>query len=166
MISCNSSPKNATSIKSNDSTSLYISKFDNYRLRYTYIGLGCIYGSMYPTFRVRGINYVYSLEQNSIYNTKYDKKPKFICNGKLRVSSIDSIINIVKKIKDTIVYRNNSNIMSGGIHFISIKYKKINTSFNLNNAWDSTAQKIVEILNLNLPSNKRKLWLFDTKNEN
>lgn len=163
--SCNSSPKNVTSIKSNDSASSINSKFDNFRLRYTYVGLGCNFGSMYPTFRVRGNNYVCSLEQNSTYNTKYDKKPKFICNGKLRVSSLDSIINIVKNINDTIVYQTNNSSMTGVTHYISVKFENKHINFHLHNGWDSSAQKIVNILNSNLPSNKRKLWLFDNKNE-
>lgn len=161
MINCNSSPKHTTSINPNDSASSIISKYNNFRLRYTYVGLGCNFGSMYPTFRVRGINYVYSLEQNSIYNTKYNKKPKFICNGKLRVSSLDSIINIVKNIKDTIVYQTNNGSMTGVNHYISVKFEKKHINFHLHNDWDSSAQKIVKILNSNIPPKKRKLWLFD-----
>ena len=137
----------------------------SFKLWYSYAGLGSGYGSMQPTFRVTGADYVYNLEQNSSFTGKYDKKPEFICKGKLRASSIDSIINLVKDIKDTLVYKTNTGIMSGGIHNISVKNDKINITFQLHNASDPTAQKIVDILNFNIPADKQRLWLFDFPDE-
>lgn len=135
-------------------------KYKTFNLYYSYSGLGSGMGSMQPTFRVTGKNFVYTSEQNSYYG-KPDKKPENICEGTLRNSSIDSILNLVKDIKDTLVYKTNVGIKSGGIHNISVKYEKINLTFRLHNASDSTAQKIVDILNSNIPADKQKLWLFD-----
>ena len=69
----------------------------SFKLYYSYAGLGSGMGSMQPTFRVTGTDYVYNLEQNSSFNGKFDKKPEFICKGNLRASSIDSIINLIKE---------------------------------------------------------------------
>lgn len=55
--------------------------------------------------------------------------------------------------------------MSGGIHSISVENDKINITFRLHNASDSTAQKIVDILNSNIPADKQKLRLFGFPNE-
>ena len=138
----------------------HLTKQDTFRLWYSYAGLGSGYGTMQPTFRVIGTDFIYTFEQNSSFTGQYDRKPEIFCKGKLRTSSIDSITNLVKDIKDTLVYKTNTGIMSGGIHNISIASDNINVTFRLHNASDSTAQKIVDILNSNIPKDKKKLWLF------
>jgi hypothetical protein len=167
--SCNAPTTEGTSIDSVDtlptSQKTHLVEQDTFKLWYSYAGLGSGYGSMQPTFRVIGTDYVYTLEQNSSFTGKFDKKPEFVCKGKLRISSIDSIIDLVKDIKDTLVYKTNTGIMSGGIHNISVKNDKINVTFQLHNASDSTAQKIVDILNFNIPADKERLWLLDFPDE-
>lgn len=147
-----------------ESTANVTEKYEAFKLYYSFSGLGSGMGSMQPTFRVTGKNYVYTNEQNSYYG-KPDKKPESICEGTLRASSIDSILNIVKDIKDTLVYKTNTSIMSGGLHNISVEYEKINVTFQLHNASDPTAKKIVDILNSNIPADKQRLWIFDFPNE-
>jgi hypothetical protein len=139
-------------------------KYRTFKLYYSYSGLGSGMGSMQPTFRVTGKNYVYKSEQNSYYE-KPNKKPMSICEGILRTSSIDSILNIVKDIKDTLVYKTNAGIMSGGIHNISVQYERIDLTFQLHNASDSSAEKIVDILNSNIPADQQPLWLFNYPKE-
>ena len=147
--------------KSNKSAQTsYLIDRDTFKLSYFYAGLGSGLGSMQPTFRVVGTDYYYNLEQNSSYTGEIEMKPQLICKGKLREASIDSIINLVKDMNDTLIYNTNINIMSGGIHSITVKYKKIAVTFRLHNASDATAQKIVDILNTNIPIDKDKLWLF------
>lgn len=146
--------------KRSEPTSKESEKYENFKLSYSYAGLGSGMGSMQPNFRVTGKNFVYTREQNSYYG-KPDKAPEYIREGTLRTSSIDSILNLVKDIKDTLVYKTNVGITSGGIDFISVRHEKINVSFELHNASDSTAQLIVDILNSNIPADKPKLWLFD-----
>lgn len=142
-----------------------LKKYENFKLLYSYAGLGSGMGSIQPTFSATGADYVYSLEQNSSFTGEFQKKPEFICKGKLRESSIDSIVNLVKDIKDTLIYKTNTGIMSGGIHVISIKNDKINITFRLHNASDPIAQKIVDIVNSNIPNDKKRLWLFGVPNE-
>jgi hypothetical protein len=98
-------------------------KYGTFKLYYSYSALGSGMGSMQPTFRVNGANYVYTREQNSYYG-KPNKKPENICKGRLRNSSIDSILNIVKGIKDSLVYKTNTGIMSGDVHNISVVHEK------------------------------------------
>jgi len=143
-----------------ESTPTDTGKYEIFNLSYLYAGLGSGMGSMQPTFIVKGKNYVYTREQNSYYG-KQDKKTERISDGTLRNSSIDSILDIVKNIKDTFVYKTNVGVMSGGVHHISVEYEKTKVTFQLHNAYDSTAQKIINILNTNIPANKQRLWLFD-----
>lgn len=142
-----------------------LKKYENFKLEYSYAGLGSGMGSMQPTFSATGADYVYSLEQNSSLSGEFKKKLEIFYKGKLRESSIDSIVNLVKNIKDTLIYKTNSGIMSGGIHVISIKKDKINITFRLHNASDPIAQKIVDIVNSNIPNDKKRLWLFGVPNE-
>jgi hypothetical protein len=167
--SCNSPATQKSHFNLNDSTSTdqgtNQKPTDSFKLWYSFAGLGSGYGTMQPTFKVTGTDYVYTLEQNSTFTGKYDKKPEFICKGTLRASSIDSILILVKDIKDTLVYKVNPGIMSGGIHSISVKNEKTDVTFRLHNASDPTAQKIVDILNSNIPVDKQRLWLFDFPDE-
>jgi hypothetical protein len=123
-------------------------------------GLGSMIGSKQPTFRVDGINYLYTLEQNSFYGEK-TKEPDTICSGTLRQTSIDSIISLVQRIGDTLIYNTTIGVMSGGIHEIGITYDTIHLAFRLHNASDPNAEIIVAILNSNIPKDISKLLLFN-----
>ncbi|MDZ4752036.1 MAG: hypothetical protein SGI87_10505 [Flavobacteriales bacterium] len=143
----------------------HLTKQDTFRLWYSYAGLGSGYGTMQPTFRVIGTDFIYTFEQNSSFTGQFDRKSEIVCKGKLRTSSIDSITTLLKDIKDTLVYKTNTGIMSGGIHTISIASDTIHVTFQLHNASDSTARKIVDMLNSHIPKDKKKLWLFDFPDE-
>lgn len=132
---------------------------DDFKLTYIYAGLGSGIGSKQPAFRVTGKKYLYTLDQNSFYDEK-TLEPDTICSGDLRQSSIDSIIDLTQNINDTLVYNTNAHIMSGGIHIIEINYTKIDLTFRLHNASDPIAEKIIAILNANLPEDVDRLWLF------
>lgn len=133
--------------------------YEDFELYYFYAGLGSGMGSMQPTFRVTNDDYIYTFEQNSFY-TKPDRKPEIKCKGKFRKSSMDSISNLVREVKDTLIYKTNAGIMSGGIHNLSVTFGKRKLTFQLHNAFDSTAQKILDIVNSNIPVDKERLWLF------
>lgn len=137
------------------------SKYDSFKLYYNYAGLGSGMGSLGPVFKVKGTKFKFYYSQNSSFDGKFTKKDKAICDGKIRISSIDSILDLVKDIKDTMIYKTNPYILSGGIHNISIRYEKIKIQFQLHNEFDSTAFKITEILNSNIPEKEDKLWLFN-----
>ena len=134
-------------------------KYADFNLTYFSVGLGANMGSMQPTFRVTGREFIYTNEQNSFY-AKPINPPETVCVGNLRTASIDSILDIAKAIKDTLVYNANPSIMSGGFHTISIGCKDIDLRFHLHNASDPAAEKIVDILNSNLAPEIDRLWLF------
>lgn len=131
-------------------------KYMTFKLYYSFSGLGSNMGSLQPVFRASGESYIYTLEQNS-YFSQPQKLTESICTGKLRTSSIDSILNIVEDIKDTLITKSNYRIKSGGIDILTVNYEKTNLTFQLQNASDSTASKIIDILNSNIPNDKRKL---------
>lgn len=164
--SCNSqTAKDHSSVTNELTKQAENEEYKNFELYYSYAGLGSGMGSMQPTFRIAKNEYIYTFDQNSFY-TKPDRQPETKCKGKLRESSIDSIINLVKEIKDSLIYKTNSGIMSGGIHKLSVTYGKRKLTFQLHNAYDSTAQKILDILNSNIPDDKERLWLFHFPEKN
>lgn len=134
--------------------------YEDFKLTYSHAGLGSNFGKRFPTFRVKGRRYFYTLEQNSFMGES-SLEPEFVCQGLLRTSSIDSIIDLVKNIEDTLVYRTNIGVMSGGIHYVSVDYKDIHVLFKLHNAHDTIAQKIVDILNSNINPSFDRLWIFE-----
>ncbi len=131
----------------------------SFNLTYLYAGLGSGMGTIQPVFRVKGPQFVYTLEQNSFYGKK-TVKPDTIHTGKFSHQSIKMILDIIKPIEDTLIYKLNPNVMSGGIHEIGITNDSKKLTFRLHNAPDSTAKKIVDILNVYIPDGERKLWLF------
>ena len=132
-----------------------------FRLNYTSVGMGSNFMSMQPVFDVTGTEFIYTSEQTSFYEGTEIQKPDTICTGKIRPSSIDSILHLVRGIKDSLVYRTNIGIMSGGLHSIHVSKDNIDIEFRLHNASDAIAQKIVAILNTYIPSSEKKLWLFN-----
>lgn len=170
LCSCNE-PTNDAQIPSNIAVTLEFVEenltpeaYEDFKLTYFYVGLGSNLGRMFPTFRVKGRRYFYTLEQNSSMGEPY-LEPEFVCRGLLRTTSIDSIIDLVQHIEDTLIYRTNIGIMSGGIHFVSVDYKDIHVSFKLHNAHDPIAQKILDILNSNINPRFERLWLFEDFSE-
>jgi hypothetical protein len=137
---------------------------DNLSLHFSYAGLGSQMGSKQPVFRVYGLDFIYTLEQNSSWSGEFNLEIDTICTGRVRVASMDSIYHLAQGVKDTLVYKTDPHIMSGGMHHISIKKDSINLTFRLHNASDSIAQIIVELLNSNIHCSDRKLWLFPSKN--
>lgn len=144
-----------------DSTAqLQAANYKDFKLYYSSAGLGSGMGSMQPVVRIKGLNYVYTYEQNSFYG-KPDKKPEPVCRGSIRPSAVDSILRLVKDIKDTLIYRTNIHILSGGIDNLSIDFDSIHLTYQLHNASEPTAKKIIDILNTNIPDTVRKLSLFE-----
>jgi hypothetical protein len=132
------------------------SESNNFQLTYIYAGLGSGYNSMQPVFKVNGNDCIYTLEENSSWTGEFTQEPDTLFIGKFRQSSIDSIIDLISDIKDTLIYNTNPEIMSGGIHSIKIATDGIDLTFRLHNASDPVAEKIVAILNSNIPGEIRK----------
>jgi hypothetical protein len=146
-----------------ESTQVLVPKLspDTFRLSYTSIGLGSNFGGMQPVFRVVGSNFIYTMEQTGFYEGSERQPAVTICYGSFRASSADSIIALVGGVTDTMVYRTNPHIMSGGIHYIHEQKSAYDVTFQLHNTSDPVAQQIVDILNTYVPATEEKLWLWD-----
>jgi len=133
--------------------------YKKFTLHFSAAGLGSNFGEMEPVFHVSGVKYIYTYQQNSFYQNEARKHPDTICNGNLKESAIDSIIELVAPIKEPKIYKTNAGVMSGDIEYLQITADNINLEFTLHNAFDSTAAKIVSILNHYIPEDKPKLWV-------
>ncbi len=125
-------------------------------LSYVFAGLGSNLGTFQPTIRIHDTSFVYTYEQNSHWgerNTRIDT----VCIIKFRQSSIDSVVEIIKDLPDTTIFNSHPGIMSGGIHFLTIKNGNDTIRFQMMNTFDYTALKIADILNSYLPKDKQ-LW--------
>ncbi len=138
--------------------------YQNFNLNFTTAGLGSNMGSMQPTFIINGLDYVYTFDQNSYYGDK-TKAPDTICIGELRITSVDSIINLVKYLPDSSI-NEFTTTMSGAVQYFLIKTETIFQTISLHNSTHPIAEKIVDILNSNIPADKPRLWLFDYNKNN
>jgi hypothetical protein len=131
----------------------------DFSFSYVSAGLGSNYNSMRPVFRIKGNEYLYTLEENSSFDGTFSQTPDTICLGFFRTNSIDSIIGLAKQIEDSTLYATNAGIMSGTIETITITSDSSYLEITLHNTSHSLADKIVKIVNSNIPSDKRKLYL-------
>lgn len=135
-----------------------------FELHYVYAGLGSGMGKKGPKFKITGNKFLYTRQQNSSTG-EFDEIIDTICQGEIKLGSIDSIKNIVSGIKEAKIYETNSNIMSGGIHSIGIVFDKKKLSFTLHNASHPKAKEIIKIVNSNIPMNCGKLSLWEDLDE-
>jgi len=137
----------------------------SFTLSYISIGLGSNMWTMQPMFRVKDSQFIYTLEE--AWQFKDSEKPKVdtLLIGNFRASSIDSILHISTEIKGDSVYKLNPRVMSGGIINLYFSTNRRKLSFRLHNSNDTTALKIVDILNGYIPDKYRKLWISDIKPE-
>ena len=131
----------------------------SFSLSYISIGFGSNIWTMQPMFRVKGFQFIYTLEE--AWQFKDSEKPKedTLLIGNFRATSIDSILNLSTEIKGDSVYRLNAGFRSGGIINLYFSSNRRKLSFDLHNANDTTAQKIVDILNSYIPDKYLKLWI-------
>jgi hypothetical protein len=116
---------------------------------------------MQPVFKIKGTNFIYSSEEVWKLPNQKNLQRDTLLIGSIRVSSIDSILNIVKDVTDTLVYKTNVHIMSGGMDDITITSGLKKIRFKLHNASDERAKKIISILNTYIPFGMEKLYTVD-----
>jgi hypothetical protein len=115
---------------------------------------------MMPTLEIHKTNFVYTKERNS-YLGKGDKRSRFISRGLILQSSIDSILSLIKDLKDSTVMLFNPCIMSGVLVFITVTDGSDTTRFTLHNSTGHVVVKILDILNHYLPKNNQLHNLVD-----
>ncbi|MGG9961191.1 hypothetical protein [Ferruginibacter sp. SUN106] len=126
----------------------------SFYLYYGVAGLGSNLGSFEPTLRIYDRHFAYTKEQNSYWSERSTKK-ELICTGRIRQSSVDSILKILQGLKDTTIYKTNPGIMSGSITYVAIAQGRDTVNFTLDNTSDTRIIKIVDIINTYLPKNKK-----------
>ena len=133
----------------------------DFNLSYISVGLGGNMWELQPMFRVKGSRFIYTSEEAWQFKNVEKAKPDTLYVGNLRTSSIDSILNIATEIKGDSVYKLNAGVMSGEIIYLEIKSNQRRLNFELDNSYDLTANKIIDILNSYIPDKYRKLWISD-----
>ncbi|WP_300664845.1 hypothetical protein [Fluviicola sp.] len=135
-----------------------------FELSFYTCGMGSNMGAKFLVLDVQGDDFVYTNEQNPFWDGRPTKKTDTLCLGKIRQTTIDSIIDLIQPIQDTLIYNTNTEVRSGVIQYIRIQYENRHLQFTLHNASDPVAEKIVALLNSNIPEDKPRLWLFKTAN--
>jgi len=141
----------------NDSANTY----QDFKLDFFSIGFGSNMYSKQPVFKVYGNRFTYTrssawTSNNITLNDKIDT----ISFGVFRESSIDSILSQITDLDDTLIFKSNPEIMSGGVDILEIWYGSKLIRYELNNAYDTTVGQIVTILNAYIPNEKDYIWIM------
>jgi predicted amidohydrolase YtcJ len=133
------------------------SMYADFNLSYVSLGEGKDVMRPQPEFLVRGTRFAFTREQTSFAKNKTYTKADTLFKGVIRLSSIDSIMNLIAPISDTIVYRTNTGTIKQGIQGIYILKGKKKLEFNLHHGSDPVAVKIIDLLNTYIPDKKQQL---------
>ena len=114
----------------------------SFHLDYRVVGLGG--NRFYKSFPLVSID---ALKMTYMTNEKKTGRH----TRKIRPSSVDSIIKILEQLRDTVVFRSNVCVLSGACYILNIVNGPAKLRFTLLNTFDSSAQRIVDVLNLYLP---------------
>lgn len=134
----------------------------DFKLRFQTIGFGSNMFNLGETFVVHDSIFLYTMEEVWIMPDQKEIEPDTLLVGNFRMSSIDSISNLINPIKDSLIDRYpNGLVMSGSACSMVVSNSEKKIKFWLHNASDSTADKIVDILNTYIPEGKQKLHISD-----
>jgi hypothetical protein len=118
----------------------------NFSLEYYTTGFGQNTDYMQPVFKVKGTKFVYTYEE--MWGDPAQKKIRrdTLLLGNFRISSIDSISSLIGEIKDSLIHKTNIHSLGGSEEDIEILTGEKKIRFQLFNATDTTATKIIMIL--------------------
>jgi len=142
-----------------------------FELEYYSLGLGSSKGSVNKYLFVEGDSlFYYKLDRNEEYTLEEDSifKDTIRRNGlksvKLNQGTIDSIITLASNIPTDTVWKFNFCVKSGAVYVMKSTNPKWGVSvIKMMNTFDSTAYKILELLNQYIPVNDKvyypmRLW--------
>lgn len=135
-----------------------------FRLQYVRVGFGSNMFEMQPVFNVDETKFVYTSEVVWV-NPKQKNVQDTLLIGIFRISSMDSISNLIRGIKDSRIYRTNIHILSGSASYITVQDDVKKIMFDLHNASDTTAARIIAILNTYIPDHLQKLHISNWTNK-
>lgn len=132
---------------------------DSFKLTFNRVGLGPNMDELQPAFRVRNNSFLFTNEEAWIFDKNVKPAMDTLFSGFFRTSSIDSINSILLSLKkDKIdVYKHYT---GGAIDYLEIVTQKRNYSFKMDNTSDTTAEKIIEILNSYIPDKTMRIRLM------
>jgi hypothetical protein len=154
MTSCRQTNNNRNATSNSQNGSFF--------LAYTFDGLGSNTGNKQPSITITGTKLIYTYEQKNFYGQESKNIDTALILA-MRITSIDSIVNLIKDLGDTTIFESNPNIMSGGVHFLTITLGKDTVRYELMNTFDRGALKIMDIINPYLTRDK-KVWVTETPN--
>ncbi len=134
---------------------------NGFELEYVIVGFGSNMFQRMPAFRVLNNKFVYTEEQ--VWKLKGEKltAPDTLELGEISIDKIQSIIDVMKTAKGDSIYRLSTFIMSGASICLTIKSKEKSMVFDLHNAHDADAKKVIDILN-SVIVNERKLYISNS----
>jgi hypothetical protein len=132
---------------------------DSFQLTFNRVGLGPNMDELQPAFRVRNNSFFFTHEEAWIFDKKVKPAMDTLYAGFFRTSSIDSINSILLSLKkDKInVYKH---YIDGAIDYLEIETKNRKYSFKMDNTTDTTAEKIINILNSYIPDETMRIRLM------
>lgn len=128
----------------------------SFKLEFINMGFGSNKFKKQPVFRVEDSTFIYTSEIIWVRPGQVAAKDTLL-TGTFRQSAADSIRRLVYALSDSIIDRPGNGIASGSGKFITIIAEGKKWSFNLFNASESTADRIIRILNDHIPPGLRKL---------
>jgi hypothetical protein len=129
------------------------------------VGFGSNMFEMEPVFKVDGTKFIYTSEEVWISPGQKKIEKDTLLIGEFRTSSIDSISNFINRLQDNAIHKANVRVMSGSACYIEISNDLKKISFQLHNTSDTTADKIVTILNSYIPNGFDKLYISNFKSK-
>jgi len=127
----------------------------DFHLTYCYAGKGSNMGTLQPYFEIIDSVFVYSYKQNSAFESS-SLETDTLQKGIIRKTSIDSIIDLVDEIEDSVITKTNLGVDNGGLITVSIRTKEIKLTISMLNCYDTIADRIIQVLNTYI-SDKPKL---------
>jgi hypothetical protein len=122
-----------------------------FRLTFNRVGLGPNMYELQPAFRVTNGSYCFTSEEAWVFNRKRGPFKDTLYSGAFRKTSIDSIVSILSSLRNEKVDVYKLRFTDGAIDYIEIAIPGRKYEFKMNNTSDTTAQKIVRILNSYIP---------------
>ena len=127
--------------KSTEDDTLY-----DFHLIYCVAGLGSNMGKKMQFFEIKDSLFVFSMRQNSKLENVPEIPADTLETGIISQSLRDSILVEIEN-SDTIITRRNLRIENGVLISLNIQHKEMKWVIQMHNAYDKTADHIVQLLN-------------------
>ena len=132
---------------------------DSFKLTFNRVGYGPNMYELQPAFRVRNNLFCFTNEEAWVFDKKVKPTIDTLYSGFFRATSIDSINSILlylRKGKINVSKR----YTDGATDYMEIVTQKKKYSFQMDNTSDTTAQKIIDILNSYITNENMRIRLM------